>query len=254
MKELKFAGIGGAFDTSNFASSAFYEQDDTLIIFDVGGGILRRYKELIEKGKINIINIKNIYICTSHLHGDHVGDLGSLIFYFTFVLKIQDIQVLSSYKLRDKIIRRMKDEGVIKNNLINVIFPYILGRFEIEGIGTIHIFKTKHVKNIKSYGFVLEFDSNDVMVFSGDTKEFILYNKHCNKILDNIDKQKTSGYNFILYQEVTLHSSVAVHTQLTDINKDSSNKVVIYHFNPDELNDSHKEYIENKNIKIAELY
>ena len=73
---LKFIGTGSAFNTELGNTSAYIKQDQTLFILDCGETAFTRMKQL------NIFeDVKNVYIAITHMHPDHVGSLGSLVFY-----------------------------------------------------------------------------------------------------------------------------------------------------------------------------
>lgn len=80
--ELKFLGRGAAFNVKEGNTSAYFIENDTLFLIDCGETVFSRImqKNLLE-------GIKNVYVFITHLHPDHVGSLGTLIFYCTFVLK-----------------------------------------------------------------------------------------------------------------------------------------------------------------------
>ena len=80
---LKFIGTGSAFNTKLGCNSAYIIKNNSLILFDCGGDVFSKLKEL------NIIKdeFKNIYIFITHLHPDHIGSLGDLIYYNYFILK-----------------------------------------------------------------------------------------------------------------------------------------------------------------------
>jgi len=73
--QIKFIGTGGAFDFSKGNASAIVEVAGHTILVDCG------FTTLSALAKHDIIN--NIdYILVTHLHGDHVGSLPTLLAYF----------------------------------------------------------------------------------------------------------------------------------------------------------------------------
>ena len=73
---MSFLGIGGAFVTKLKNCSAYIKNGQNLFLIDCGENIL----EEILKLKI-LKNVENISILLTHFHTDHIGSLGSLVFY-----------------------------------------------------------------------------------------------------------------------------------------------------------------------------
>ena len=84
---LKFLGTGNAFSQKN--TSAYFIHDNQLFLFDCGETVFKQ----IQKFKL-IEKVKKVNIFLTHLHSDHCGSIGSLIFYLSdndFV--VEDIKV-----------------------------------------------------------------------------------------------------------------------------------------------------------------
>ena len=73
---LSFLGIGGAFNVNLKNCSAFYKVNKKLILIDCGESI---FEEILNKNILD--DIEDLTIIITHFHSDHVGSLGSLIFY-----------------------------------------------------------------------------------------------------------------------------------------------------------------------------
>ncbi|WAH38331.1 MBL fold metallo-hydrolase [Alicyclobacillus dauci] len=73
---LNFVGCGSAFNTALGNNSAYMKFDDTLFMIDCGSANFGRIK------RANLLDgIKHIDVLITHLHPDHIGSLGDLIFY-----------------------------------------------------------------------------------------------------------------------------------------------------------------------------
>lgn len=80
--KLNFLGCGSAFNTELGATSAYLMINDTeMLLFDCGAGTLHRLKE--EFGD-KLKTLKHIHILLTHMHPDHVADLGNLCFYMYY--------------------------------------------------------------------------------------------------------------------------------------------------------------------------
>ena len=274
---LQFAGVGGAFDTHKYPSSAFFigkrkdfVKEYFLFIIDAGGGILHRYKELWENTPDEDKSlITRIYINITHLHADHVGDLSTLIYYFKLKAKIDDIRIMCHANLSEALFRRMGEEG-LKDDVPIIRMaaePWIFDGFEVSYV------KNKHIKGIKSYSLIIrEKDSNEITIYSGDTKKFVLYNPKLISILAKLENGlNTKKVN--IYQEVTLDKEVECHTHLYVIPSIDETKeayldvlgfdnaphlkevsISLYHFDSEQLNKEELGYIERTGLTICGVY
>ena len=74
--KLNFLGIGSAWNINEDNTSAYIKKDDKMILIDCGESIARK---IIANDILS--GIKELYILISHTHSDHVGSLGTLLFY-----------------------------------------------------------------------------------------------------------------------------------------------------------------------------
>ena len=80
--DLKFLGIGSGFESALGNTSAFFtDSDNNLYLIDCGFDVFTKLKNFRLLEEFN-----NITVFLTHLHDDHVGSLGSLIFYCYFNL------------------------------------------------------------------------------------------------------------------------------------------------------------------------
>ena len=161
-------------------SSYLLEIDNNKILLDTGPGTIRQ----LLKSKINLLDIDNIFY--THMHNDHINDLGAIIWcnnygmlrkkslnlygpksfnkYFNILIK----KILKPTKLSYGInVKEMKNNSKIRISLDNKII-------------IIKSIKSKHTKNSISYR--IEHDNKSI-VYSGDTD----YSKEIIEISKNAD-------------------------------------------------------------------
>lgn len=75
-----FTGIGNAFNTAVGNTSAYIKNGKSIFILDCGSLVFKTLKEsdVLE-------GIKDINIAITHMHPDHAGSLGDLIFYCYYI-------------------------------------------------------------------------------------------------------------------------------------------------------------------------
>lgn len=86
---LRFIGTGGCFSKKNINNAAYLKENGHLILFDCGETI---FHQILKEDIINE-SINRIDVIITHFHADHVGSLGSLIF-FTRFKKVKDVNVI----------------------------------------------------------------------------------------------------------------------------------------------------------------
>ena len=82
MEQLRFLGVGSAFNAALGTNSAFFHYDGNLYLLDCGETVFERalHANLLD-------GAKEITVLITHLHSDHVGSLGTLLGYCYFILK-----------------------------------------------------------------------------------------------------------------------------------------------------------------------
>ncbi len=165
---IEFLGIGSAWNIKYDNTSAYIKKDNKMILIDCGESIARKII------KDNILdNIEELYILISHTHSDHVGSLGTLLFYSTYNKGIKNKIVLPDNKeyITDlktylKLVDISSEIEFIDANTLKEIFKF----------KTFDILRATHVDNLPCYCFVFEDDEN-IIYYSADNSN-IEYIKH----------------------------------------------------------------------------
>ena len=159
--ELKFLGIGSAFNPLKGNNSAYFIENDELFLIDCGENIFTR---IIEKNLLN--KIKNINVMITHLHSDHIGSLSTLIDYAYYILKIP-VYIITSNKLEYDIESFLYYTGVTKKKYS---FKDVTNYNNYKSFNSIKYIKTLHSSNLACYSLIFE-TNKGIIYYSGDTKE-----------------------------------------------------------------------------------
>lgn len=161
---LKFLGRGSAFNSKEGNNSAFFirqaESIKHLVLIDCGCTTYSKIQEL------NLLeDVNKVTILITHLHPDHMGSLGTLIFDCSLIRGIKP-KVITPCKELYNILKYQGVEADIYN-FINVnedsyygISYGVISKFVI----------SKHVDEIKSYGLEICIDDKKLW-YSGDSNE-----------------------------------------------------------------------------------
>lgn len=150
---LKFLGKGGAFDIEYGNNSAFEIIDNKLYLFDCGYDV---FKKLIKYKLLE--NLKEVNVLITHLHGDHIGSLSTLISYLYAKYKNVDFATNIVYPDREKLAQFLYFMGVSENKYYAYTPENIA--FKCESIVQEHI--------DGSFGYFVEINDKNIF-YSGDT-------------------------------------------------------------------------------------
>lgn len=239
MLDLKFLGIGSAFNTELGNNSAFVKEDDTLFLIDLGSSNFDRIK------KSNILeDVKKINVFVTHVHGDHIGGLSDLIYYSFFSMKDFLKKKITVFSLEDTKTKEVLEimgcqdgfhydyKDLKENEFFN------MGEFKIKP------FKTIHYPSMNSYGLILKDDKKKIF-YSGDANY---------KTYENISILK-DDYDKLFLDVSSSHFEGNPHLSLFELcelfpEKTERNKVFCMHI--DEKFDRNK--VASLGFSIAELF
>lgn len=157
---LSFLGAGSAFNTKLGNTAAFFIADEILYLFDCGETV---FSKIIETNLLD--NIKGVNVFITHLNGDHVGSLSSLIFYCYLIKKINIFVIYPN----EDINTLLKLNGCTGDEYIYADEFGVLAHLS-DGIDIFAV-ETKHIDHMKSYGYEIWLKNDICIYYSGDTKE-----------------------------------------------------------------------------------
>jgi len=167
---LKFIGTGSAFNTKLGNTSAYIKENNTLLLLDCGELTFDRIL------KLNLLSdVNEVHIAITHCHPDHIGSLGSLIFYCHFVKKIKP----TFHSADTDFVELLKIMGVTDEHckFNNCAFDQFA---EIKKLNLQLLFViNKHVKELTTFGILFaNLSTGKNAYYSGDSYEIpkpILY-------------------------------------------------------------------------------
>ncbi len=222
--ELKFLGIGSAFATKLYNTSAFFIEDSKLFLIDCGE---TTFKQLFKQSFLK--NINKMFVLFTHTHSDHIASLASLIKY------------CSSIRTKLKIIVPSKDN--------NGLYKDILELLNIFNIYSIYKDKISFLLDYETSNYFSSFESMKFL----PTNHAPELEKKCYSILfktslgnifysaDSIDTKYIKKYLnnslYKMYIDVTL-TLPTVHLDLNILDsivpKEKRDKVYCMHFDSQE--------------------
>lgn len=204
---LNFLGVGGAFAYELGNCSAYYKKDNELLLIDCGESV---FADILMNDLLSDIDIINILI--THFHSDHIGSLGSLVFYCDKI-GIKKINLLYPNIL--KLNELVNMFGLSKCDL-NITVPQDINSFKILPI------EQKH-SIMESFGYIINL--NDISVYySGDTK--IIPNEILNMFFNN---EIDYFYQDVRCSENDYHICIGELNEL--IPAEYRDKILCMHFN-----------------------
>lgn len=221
---LSFFGIGSCFNTKLGNTSAFYLNNEELMIIDCGESVFAD----ILSSKILEKDIRFINIVITHMHSDHIGSLPSLIFYLKFVKPVP-YRIVCNPLIWDKMSTFLNICGISDNDIF-------LG-YDVVSLNIKHIefISSRHYHSMLSYHLDIQFIDNARIFYSGD----------CFELYDGFDLSK---YNYV-YLDASIYGKP--HMLLEDIEKIIPNeeRYKVYLMHIDDFNLIYK--AQNIGFKIA---
>lgn len=175
---LNFLGYGSAFNLKCGNTAAYMNYGDDRILIDCGETVFSRLKDSDFWGG-------HVHVFVTHNHPDHIGSLGSLIF-FNYFVKKRETAVYGNKETRE--ILTMQGCYPDLYNFVEIVpkktYSFPINNIMLEGC-KIAAVETHHANGMTCYGFLIKsLQTNTVTYYSGDADEIPEI------ILDNFKKGK----------------------------------------------------------------
>lgn len=229
--KLNFLGRGAAFNVKEGNTAAYFIENNELFLIDCGENI---YERIINKNLLK--GIEKIHIFITHMHPDHVGSLGTLIFHSYFMMK-QPVNIVydSHFDIYLDLQAFLEMVGVT-TEMYNYVDAddYIHKYSTFDSMGYI---QTKHCPEILSLS--LWFNSSDgLLIYTGDFSD--------GEYLSNLIMTVGTSLDKLYVDATSTHYTGNVHLYIGILNniipEHLKNRVYCMHFNNDECIRLAKEY------------
>jgi hypothetical protein len=223
--DIKFLGMGAAFNPKMDNTNAFFVHGDDFYIIDCGETAF---------GKLwnhpNFSTASRITVAITHLHGDHVGSLASLISYSYYVLG-KTIRVLHPLKTVIRLLDLMGIEGFCYKYI-----PQLSGE-EVN----FKAVKVKHADNMICFGYIISGPEGKIY-YSGDAQY----------VPEIVIRAFLGGEITRIYQDTALNPG-AHHGSLAYLEEtfppETYNRIYCIHLDTD-----YRQILKEKGFALAPLY
>lgn len=224
--KFNFIGNGSAWNIKMNNTSAYVKKGNQMILIDCGESIARQIIRL------EILNgIKKLYILITHTHSDHIGSLGTLLFYSKYYQNIDNYLILPNDKTYIENIKSYLKISDISNEVQFAYDQYLKKEFKLDNF---EFLKATHVSSIPCYCFVLQ-DKDGLIYYSGDNSniEYIKkYLKYPNSIIYTEVSNNPNLSNEHLYFETLIKNTVL----------DDRKRIYLMHMDQNSNEDLYKSY------------
>lgn len=219
MLDLKFLGIGSAFQTHLYNNTAYFQEGDTLFLLDCGETAFEQLKR-----QSFFRDINKIYVAFTHTHSDHIGGLGQLVEYCNEKLNSK-LNIIVPNTESDSLFTDIVDLlniFSINKAKCNFLLPDNLEN-TYESFSKINFLPTEHAPELKDKCYSLLFETpTGKVLFTSDTID----TKYIEELVDTNDYSK-------IYVDSTI-SLPHVHLDLNILNEivpdEQKEKIYCMHF------------------------
>lgn len=222
---LTFTGIGSAFNTALGNNSCYIREENKLFLIDCGSST---FKTLRQKNILDGVDEVDVFI--THLHPDHVGSLGDLIFYMYYTVQPQFQPKINIITVEHLQIERLLyimgvEQHLYQISRLSTGEGHIISSMKLR----LRTVKVEHVSEIDTHGVVIHY-KDEKIYYSADSINIPIV----------VMRQFILGKIHKIYQDVSGHPNSAVHMKydklLDVIPEDERDRVYCMHL--DEYFDS----------------
>lgn len=239
---LKFLGIGSAFQTSLYNNCAYFIEDNQLFLIDCGETAFEQLKE-----QEDFSAIKEIYVVFTHTHSDHIASLGQLVEHCENALN-KKLNIIVPQGKEDTLkedIKTLLDIFSVPKEKCNFLSrDDITNKFKT--FQTMEFLKTKHSPELEGKCYSLMFETSEGKVlYTSDSMD----TKYIEELI-NSDFSK-------IYTDVTL-SIPEVHLDFNVLKEivpeKMRNKVYCMHFDhPNTIEEARKNGFQIANTTAKDI-
>lgn len=227
--KLTILGKYGPFASGNKSTSGYLiQENDTNVLLDIGSGVLAKYRD--------IASVKDLsFLVLSHLHFDHVSDIGVLSYALAFSKREEKLNVYLP-NFESPVLETIKS---IKE--FNLIFIEENKTYFDSGL-EFSFYKMTHP--VLSYGVKIK-SNKAVFSYSGDTT----YNENIKNLVSNSSLALLDGAFLEKdYLDGKPHMSVK---QASSFTNHFDGKVIITHLSENYSDDEVESEINNPRVEVA---
>lgn len=212
--EIKFVGVGGAFDANNINSSAIININSQRLLIDCGHSV---YPELVKKDLANKIDA----VVLTHFHDDHIGSFSSFAFYCFHVLgKKIKVFLPENEAFREKFFHFVSITTVRYENYMEVA---TIDKSIMEPVETTNL----HSPGMPSFSYFF-YEGKEAIVYSGDLGD-------PDFLFKEIEKRKLDCSSLLIFHDTSFFKNTA-HAYYKDLMKwQGKYKIFSFHCPTDEI-------------------